>query len=92
MIIQVFLPPSCVFYDDVAYFASGELCISQILPKGADLSGAGSLAAILATPEVLETVAVLTFLAGMVIWTINFTRGALAALGAAASSRDEDVE
>lgn len=56
----------------------------QLLPKGSDLSGAGSLAAILATPEVLEAAAVLAFLSGMVIWAVNFTRGAVTALRATA--------
>lgn len=48
--------------------------VPQLLPKGSDLSGAGSVLAVLATPEVLEAAAVLAFLGGMVLWALNMSR------------------
>eukprot|EP00752_Nemacystus_decipiens_P014686 g13082.t1 len=58
----------------------------KLLPQGSDLGGAGSLAALLATPEVLEAAAVVALLGGTVIWALNFATGAV---GALMSGRDE---
>lgn len=58
------------------------------------MSGAGSMVAVLATPELLETAAVLAFLGGMVLWAINFTTGAVGAFagdkGEGVSTSEED--
>lgn len=61
----------------------------QLLPKG-DLAGAGSLAAILATPEVLEAAAVLALLGGVVLWATNFATGAVGAVMGRRNSDDDD--
>lgn len=53
----------------------------KLLPNGSDLAGAGSLAAILATPEVLEAAAVMTLLGGVVVWALNFASGAVGSIG-----------
>lgn len=52
----------------------------QLLPQGSDFTGAGSLAALLATPEVLEAAAVLALLAGTAVWAVNFAAGMVGAL------------
>ena len=65
----------------------------QLLPQGSDFSGAGSLAALLATPEVLEAAAVLALLAGTAAWAVNFaagTVGALLPLGRQGDSSQEE--
>ncbi|CAN0211299.1 unnamed protein product [Ectocarpus fasciculatus] len=66
----------------------------QLLPKGSDLSGAGSLAALLATPEVLEAAAVIALLGGTAIWALNFASGAVGALmpSKRESSQEEEEE
>lgn len=63
----------------------------QLLPQGSDLGGAGSLAALLATPEVLEAAAVLALLGGTAVWALNFATGAVGALisGQRDSSQEE---
>lgn len=54
------------------------------------MSGAGSLVAILATPEVLEAAAALAVLGGMLLWTVNVAMGAVAALGGTEVPTRED--
>lgn len=56
------------------------------------MAGAGSLAALLATPEVLEAAAVVALLGGTAIWALNFATGAVGALmpGKRDSSQEED--
>eukprot|EP00903_Cladosiphon_okamuranus_P019807 g18205.t1 len=49
----------------------------KLFPQGSDLGGAGSLAALLATPEVLEAAAVLALLGGTAVWALNFATGAV---------------
>lgn len=63
---------------------------TQLLPQGSDLSGAGSLAALLATPEVLEAAAVLALLGGTAIWAVNFATGAVETL--MRGQEDEEYE
>ncbi len=66
----------------------------QLLPQGSDFTGAGSLAALLATPEVLEAAAVLALLAGTAVWAVNFAAGMMGALlppdGQRSSSEEEE--
>ncbi|CAM9119870.1 unnamed protein product [Ectocarpus sp. 4 AP-2014] len=66
----------------------------KLFPKGLDLTGAGSLAALLATPEVLEAAAVIALLGGTAIWALNFATGAVGALlpGQSKSSQEEEEE
>lgn len=56
------------------------------------MAGAGSLAAVLVTPEVLEAAAVLALLGGTVLWALNFAKGAVGAVMSRndASHEDED--
>lgn len=61
---------------------------TQLLPKGSDLSGAGSLLAVLATPEVLEAVAVMALLGGMVLWTLNIVRSVVGAFVGGGAAED----
>lgn len=63
----------------------------QLLPKE-NLAGAGSLAAILATPEVLEAAAVLALLGGVALWAINFATGAVGAVTGRKDSNEDDDE
>lgn len=58
------------------------------------MTGAGSLAALLATPEVLEAAAVIALLGGTAIWALNFAMGAVGALmpGQRKSSQEEEEE
>ncbi|CAM9195187.1 unnamed protein product, partial [Discosporangium mesarthrocarpum] len=51
--------------------------LPQYLPKNTDLTGVGSVAALLATPEVLETVAVLTIAGGLIVWIMKVAFGAV---------------
>ncbi|CAN0401196.1 unnamed protein product, partial [Scytosiphon promiscuus] len=64
----------------------------KLLPHGSDLTGAGSLAALLATPEVLEAAAVLALLGGTAIWALNFATGAVGSLLSGRSKSSEDKE
>lgn len=66
------------------------MAISQLLPKGADLSGPGSVLAVLATPEVLEAAAVLAFIGGMVLWALNFIKVTFGAVVGNISGENEE--
>ena len=62
------------------------------MPHGSDLTGAGSLAAVLATPEVLEAAAVVALLGGVIVWALNFATGAIGSVldDRSDSSPDDD--